>query len=218
MRTSTSSASFCSAPAVGPRVSRRRRGPLPLLRAYVTEAKRRGLAVVCDEVMCGLEGHGQDPRGATGCFLTGVRDLRPDVVTFGKSVGGGAGHLLSGAILLIRRIGARRRLADRVPVTHLRRVLREGHLRRVAARQLESLRADVRRVEAAVKPALDALREESGGRVLTQGQWRALGRAALESGGTGGERAPRPQRGRGRRVALLRAQSPRLHADAALRR
>ena len=43
--------------------------------------------------------------------------------------------------------------------------------------RLESLRADVRRVEAAVKPALDALREESGGRVLTQGQgalWGSL--------------------------------------------
>merc|ERR1719313_2540551 len=74
--------------------------PSQLLRAYVTEAKRRGLAVVCDEVMCGLGRHGQDPRGATGCFLTECWDLRPDAVTFGKSIGGGAGHLLSGAILL----------------------------------------------------------------------------------------------------------------------
>ena len=44
--------------------------PSQLLQACVTEAKRRGLAVVCDEVMCGLGRHGQDPRGATGCFLT----------------------------------------------------------------------------------------------------------------------------------------------------
>ena len=74
--------------------------PPQLLRAYVTEAKRRGLAVICDEVMCGLGRHGQDARGATGCFLTECWDLRPDAVTFGKSIGGGAGHLLSGAILL----------------------------------------------------------------------------------------------------------------------
>ena len=32
--------------------------PPQLLRAYVTEAKRRGLAVICDEVMCGLGRHG----------------------------------------------------------------------------------------------------------------------------------------------------------------
>ena len=69
--------------------------PPQLLRAYVTEAKRRGLAVICDEVMCGLGRHGQDPRGATGCFLTECWDLRPDAITFGKSIGGGAGHLLS---------------------------------------------------------------------------------------------------------------------------
>ena len=74
--------------------------PPRLLRAYVAEAKRRGIAVVADEVMCGLARHGAAPRGGTGCFLTECWDLDVDVVTFGKSIGGGAGHLLSGAILL----------------------------------------------------------------------------------------------------------------------
>ena len=145
--------------------------PSRLLRAYVTEAKRRGLAVVCDEVMCGLGRHGQDPRGATGCFLTECWDLRPDVITFGKSVGGGAGHLLSGAILLkgASALAAASRTAYQSHTyagSSVRALCNAASL----LDRLESLRADVRRVEAAVKPALDALREESGGRVLTQGQ------------------------------------------------
>ena len=40
--------------------------PPQLLRAYVTEAKRRGLAVICDEVMCGLGRHGR-ARGVPSC-------------------------------------------------------------------------------------------------------------------------------------------------------
>tara|TARA_B100000768_G_C10988470_1_gene252899 strand:- start:84 stop:464 length:381 start_codon:yes stop_codon:yes gene_type:complete len=51
--------------------------------------------------MCGLGRHGVEPaKGGTGCFLSECWDLQPDIVTFGKSIGGGAGHLLSGAILL----------------------------------------------------------------------------------------------------------------------
>ena len=75
--------------------------PPLLLKAYIAEAKSRGIAVVCDEIMCGLGRHGQEPAaGGTGCFLSECWDLQPDIITFGKSIGGGAGHLLSGAILL----------------------------------------------------------------------------------------------------------------------
>ena len=63
--------------------------PPGLLRAYIREAKSRGLAVICDEIMCGLGRHGQEPKGATGCFLTECWELEPDCVTFGKSIGGG---------------------------------------------------------------------------------------------------------------------------------
>ena len=75
--------------------------PPALLKAYIAEAKSRGIAVVADEIMCGLGRHGAKPaEGGTGCFLSECWDLQPDVVTFGKSIGGGAGHLLSGAVLL----------------------------------------------------------------------------------------------------------------------
>ena len=174
--------------------------PPQLLRAYVTEAKRRGLAVVCDEVMCGLGRHGQDPRGATGCFLTECWDLRPDVITFGKSVGGGAGHLLSGAILLkgASALAAASRTAYQSHTyagSSVRALCNAASL----LDRLESLRADVRRVEAAVKPALDALREESGGRVLTQGQGALWG--GLFAHSSLAERA--------RRTSLSRRSAPR---------
>ena len=53
------------------------------------------------QIMCGLGRHGAEPaKGGTGCFLSECWDLQPDIVTFGKSIGGGAGHLLSGAVLL----------------------------------------------------------------------------------------------------------------------
>mmetsp|Transcript_23086 Transcript_23086/g.60014 ORF Transcript_23086/g.60014 Transcript_23086/m.60014 type:complete len:704 (+) Transcript_23086:105-2216(+) len=145
--------------------------PPQLLRAYVTEAKRRGLAVICDEVMCGLGRHGQDPRGATGCFLTECWDLRPDAVTFGKSIGGGAGHLLSGAILLTGASqlaqSSRTALQSHTYAGSSARALCNGA---ALLNRLTSLRTNVQAVEKAVKPTLDKLRHDSGGRVLTQGQ------------------------------------------------
>ena len=145
--------------------------PPQLLRAYVTEAKRRGLAVICDEVMCGLGRHGQDPRGATGCFLTECWDLRPDAVTFGKSIGGGAGHLLSGAILLTGASqlaqSSRTALQSHTYAGSSARALCNGA---ALLNRLTSLRSNVQAVERAVKPTLDKLRQDSGGRVLTQGQ------------------------------------------------
>ncbi len=145
--------------------------PPQLLRAYVTEAKRRGLAVICDEVMCGLGLHGQDPRGATGCFLTECWDLRPDAITFGKSIGGGAGHLLSGAILLTGASqlaqSSRTALQSHTYAGSSARALCNGA---ALLNRLTSLRDNVQAVERAVKPTLDRLRQDSGGRVLTQGQ------------------------------------------------
>jgi len=145
--------------------------PPQLLRAYVTEAKRRGLAVICDEVMCGLGRHGQDARGATGCFLTECWDLRPDAVTFGKSIGGGAGHLLSGAILLTGASqlaqSSRTALQSHTYAGSSARALCNGA---ALLNRLTSLRDNVRAVEKAVKPTLQKLRQDSGGRVLTQGQ------------------------------------------------
>ena len=145
--------------------------PPQLLRAYVTEAKRRGLAVICDEVMCGLGRHGQDARGATGCFLTECWDLRPDAVTFGKSIGGGAGHLLSGAILLTGASqlaqSSRTALQSHTYAGSSARALCNGA---ALLNRLTSLRSNVQAVERAVKPTLDKLRHDSGGRVLTQGQ------------------------------------------------
>ena len=58
--------------------------PPKLLKAYIAAAKERGIAVVCDEVMCGLGRHGAEPNGGTGCFLSECWDLQPDCVTFGK--------------------------------------------------------------------------------------------------------------------------------------
>ena len=145
--------------------------PAQLLRAYIIEAKRRGLAVVCDEVMCGLGRHGQEPRGATGCFLTECWDLSPDAITFGKSIGGGAGHLLSGAILLkgASQLAQSSRTALQ---SHTYAGSSSRALCNAAAllNRLEDLRTNVRAVEKAVKPTLDKLRADTGGRMLTQGQ------------------------------------------------
>jgi adenosylmethionine-8-amino-7-oxononanoate aminotransferase len=54
--------------------------PPALLQAYIAEAKSRGIAVVSDEIMCGLGRHGAQPTpGGTGCFLTECWELTPDV-------------------------------------------------------------------------------------------------------------------------------------------
>ena len=114
---------------------------------------------------------GQDPRGATGCFLTECWDLRPDAVTFGKSIGGGAGHLLSGAILLTGASqlaqSSRTALQSHTYAGSSARALCNGA---ALLNRLTSLRTNVQAVEKAVKPTLDKLRQDSGGRVLTQGQ------------------------------------------------
>ena len=130
--------------------------------------------------MCGLGRHGQDPRGATGCFLTECWDLRPDAITFGKSIGGGAGHLLSGAILLTGASqlaqSSRTALQSHTYAGSSARALCNGA---ALLNRLTSLRENVRSVEKAVKPTLDRMRQDSGGRVLTQGQGALWGDCLL---------------------------------------
>ena len=66
--------------------------PPALLSRVHRRGEARGIAVVCDEIMCGLGRHGAAPApGGTGCFLSECWDLQPDIVTFGKAIGGGAG-------------------------------------------------------------------------------------------------------------------------------
>eukprot|EP01043_Picozoa_sp_COSAG02_P008739 COSAG02_NODE_285_length_25646_cov_10.858143_14_plen_565_part_00 len=67
--------------------------PADLLRTFVDLAHERSIYVVCDEIMCGLGRH-----GAGKLFLSEAWGLEPDVVTFGKSVGGSI-FPLAGAVV-----------------------------------------------------------------------------------------------------------------------
>ncbi len=146
--------------------------PPELLRAYIAAAKSRGIAVVCDEIMCGLGRHGVDPAaGGTGCFLSECWDLKPDIVTFGKSIGGGAGHLLSGAVLLhgatSLQQASRTAFQSHTYAGSSARALANG------AALLDSLptwRPSVRAIDAAISPIVAELNEASGGSVIAHGQ------------------------------------------------
>ena len=67
--------------------------PADLLRTFIDLAHERSIYVVCDEIMCGLGRH-----GAGKLFLSEAWGLEPDVVTFGKSVGGSI-FPLAGAVV-----------------------------------------------------------------------------------------------------------------------
>jgi adenosylmethionine-8-amino-7-oxononanoate aminotransferase len=67
--------------------------PDTLLKTYVAMAKARGIRIVCDEIMCGLGRHGKGT-----LFVSEALDLDPDVITFGKAIGGGV-FPFAGAIL-----------------------------------------------------------------------------------------------------------------------
>jgi adenosylmethionine-8-amino-7-oxononanoate aminotransferase len=69
--------------------------PPHLLQTYIGMAKRCGIKVVCDEIMCGLGRHGQ---GNNTLFLSQAWDLDPDAITFGKAIATGI-FPLSGAII-----------------------------------------------------------------------------------------------------------------------
>ena len=145
--------------------------PPLLIQAYIAEAKSRGIAVVCDEIMCGLGRHGgQATPGGTGCFLTECWDLEPDIVTFGKSIGGGAGHLLSGAILLRGAkklaMGSRTAFQSHTYAGSSARALANGA---ALLNQLTAWTPSVRKIGETIAPIAAELNEASGGAVMAHG-------------------------------------------------
>ena len=146
--------------------------PPALLRAYIAEAKSRGIAVVADEIMCGLGRHGAEPaKGGTGCFLAECWDLKPDIVTFGKSIGGGAGHLLSGAILL--RGANQLQQSSRTAFQSHTYAGSSARALANAASLLDALpswRPSVCAIGDAIAPIVAELNEASGGAVKARGQ------------------------------------------------
>ncbi len=147
--------------------------PPALLRDYISAAKARGIAVIADEIMCGLGRHGAEPAaGGTGCFLSECWDLQPDILTFGKGIGGGAGHLLSGAVVLE---GASKLQGGPAGTAYQSHTYAGSSARALAngaalLASLEKWRPSVRAIEAAVAPIAAELNEASGGAVLAHGQ------------------------------------------------
>lgn len=143
-----------------------------LLRLYIARAKARGIAVICDEIMCGLGRHGAEPaEGGTGCFLSECWDLRPDCITFGKAIGGGAGHLLSGAVLLHSATKL-----HTVNGTAFQSHTYAGSSARALANgaalleSLPSWRSSVRAIGATIGPVLAELASAAGGAIKVHGQ------------------------------------------------
>ena len=147
--------------------------PPALLRRYVAAAQARGIAVVADEIMCGLGRHGAEPsRGGTGCFLSECWELKPDAVTFGKAIGGGAGHVLSGAVLLH---GASRLQQTRHGTAYQSHTYAASSSRALAnatalLEQLPSWRPHVRAIGDALAPIVAELNAKSGGAIIAHGQ------------------------------------------------
>ena len=147
--------------------------PPALLRAYVEACKGKGIPVISDEIMCGLGRHGQQPaRGGTGCFLAESWDLDVDAVTFGKAIGGGAGHLLSGAALLKNAS----KLQGSSQGTALQSHTYAGSSARAllnGATLLDALptyRPHVQALGVVIGDILDDLSERSDGAIITHGQ------------------------------------------------
>ena len=121
---------------------------------------------------CGLGRHGADPaEGGTGCFLAECWDLKPDIVTFGKSIGGGAGHLLSGAILL-RGANQLQQSSRTAFQSHTYAGSSARALANAAALldALPSWRPSVCAIGDAISPIVAELNEASGGAVMAHGQ------------------------------------------------
>jgi len=147
--------------------------PPALLRSYISEAKKAGLSVIVDEIMCGLGRHGAEPApGGTGCFLSECWDLKPDCVTFGKAIAGGAGHVMSGAVLLH---GASK-LSSTKQGTAFQSHTYAGSSARALAngtallKSLPTWRKSVVAVGAALTPVLAELNKASKGAVIAHGQ------------------------------------------------
>ena len=166
--------------------------PPALLRRYVAAARARGIAVVADEIMCGLGRHGAEPSpspspspggggGGTGCFLSECWQLKPDVVTFGKAVGGGAGHVLSGAVLLHGAARLKQARHGTALQSHTYAASSARALSNATAllEQLPSWRPRVRAIGDALRPVLAELAARSGGAIIAHGQgamWAASSR------------------------------------------
>ena len=122
--------------------------------------------------MCGLGRHGQEPVTRTGCFLTECWGLDVDAVTFGKAIGGGAGHLLSGAALL----NGASRLATAAHGTALQSHTYAGASARALLNGaalldvLPSWRPHVQKIGMTVGGILAELQEKSDGAIITHGQ------------------------------------------------
>ena len=146
--------------------------PPALIQAYIAEAKSRGIAVVCDEIMCGLGRHGAEPAaGGTGCFLSECWDLKPDVITFGKAIGGGFGHLLSGAVLLDGasnfQDSSRTAFQSHTYAGSSTRALSNGAALLDA---IPSWRPSVRAIGDTISPIIEQLNEDAAGSILAHGQ------------------------------------------------
>ena len=135
--------------------------------------RARGIAVISDEIMCGLGRHGQEPAdGRHGLLPRRVLGLQPDAVTFGKAIGGGAGHLLSGAALL--------RDSDKLASTAHGTALQSHTYAGSSARALlngaslldaiPSWRPKVQKIGATIGAILSELEEKSGGAIVCHGQ------------------------------------------------
>lgn len=145
--------------------------PPALLRKYISTAKARGIAVIADEIMCGLGRHGVEPaKGGTGCFLSECWDLQPDIITFGKSIGGGAGHLLSGAILLDGasklQVASRTAFQSHTYAGSSARALANGA---TLLNELPRWRASVAAIEAEIAPIIAQLNKACGGAMIAHG-------------------------------------------------
>ena len=156
--------------------------PRDLLDSYVRAAKAHGVPVISDEVMCGLGRHGLDPApgsGGTGCFLAEVWGLEVDALTFGKAIGGGAGHLLSGAVLLstasqLKSTPHGTALQSHTYAGASSRALLNGTMLLDA---LESWRPSVQTIGSTIGSILSELEEASGGAVVCHGmgaKWGGL--------------------------------------------
>ena len=147
--------------------------PPALLRSYVSEAKKAGLAVIVDEIMCGLGRHGAEPApGGTGCFLSECWDLKPDCVTFGKAIAGGAGHVMSGAILLhgASKLGSTQQGTAFQSHTYAGSSARALANGTALLKSLPTWRKSVLAVGAALTPVLAELNKASKGAVIAHGQ------------------------------------------------
>ena len=180
--------------------------------------KWRGLAVICDEAVRARPARPRSKR-CYWLFLNRMLGSKARCDHLRQEHRGGAGHLLSGAILLTGASqlaqSSRTALQCHTYAGSSARALCNGA---ALLNRLTSLRENVRSVEKAVKPTLDRLRQDSGGRVLTQGRGALWG--GLFAHPDLAERTaanPSKRSARGARRVLLRARR-RLHAHAAVRR